>query len=170
MEIKPVTDLSPYFGQLCTLLSATVAEGASIGFHHPLDPEIGAAYWHGVQKDTSAGTRLTLIAFEGGQVSGCVQLALAGKDNALHRAEVEKLMVHPSTRGKGLGRKLMLALEDAANHAGRTLIMLDTRTGDIAEGLYGRMGYELAGKIPGFTLEADGSFDGTSIFYKQLNT
>jgi acetyltransferase len=169
MEIKPVLDLTPYQAPLFDLLAATVEDGASIGFLHPVYKDIGNAYWRSVQKDVLAGTRILLLALSEDALVGSVQLALAGKENARHRVEVEKLMVHPDARGSGTGRKLMQALEATTRAAGRSLIMLDTRTDDIAEGLYHRLGYQLVGKVPGFTLEADGRQDGTSIFYKHLS-
>ena len=51
----------------------------------------------------------------------------------------------------------------------RSLLTLDTRTGDSAEPLYASLGYETAGIIPGYCLDAHGPmFDATTIMYKQL--
>ena len=53
----------------------------------------------------------------------------------------------------------MLAIAD-----GRTLLVLDTREGDAANALYQSLGYQVAGRIPGFVRSADGHLD-TAIFY-----
>ena len=45
----------------------------------------------------------------------------------------------------------MEAAERVTREEGRTLITLDTRTGDSAEGLYLSLGYVVAGVIPDFS-------------------
>ena len=54
--------------------------------------------------------------------------------------------------------------------AGRSLITLDTRTGDRAEPLYASLGYVTVGVIPGFSRDSHDAhrLDGTTIMYKQL--
>lgn len=99
---------------------------------------------------------------------GAVQLALCGKTNGRHRAEMEKLMVLQTARGKGVGRALMQAMEQGAHAAGRSLLVLDTRAGDVASHLYRQLGYLEAGQIPSFARNADGSLAATVIFYKPL--
>ncbi len=82
-----------------------------------------------------------------------------------------KLMVHREFRGRGLGRLLMQAAEDEARlRHGRTLLVLDTRRGDISERLYRSMGYVEAGVIPGYARSSGptGELHDTVIFYKHL--
>jgi hypothetical protein len=62
----------------------------------------------------------------------------------------------------------MDAVESAAREAGRTLLVLDTRQGDIAEELYLSLGYTLAGVIPQYARSANGELHATSLFYKLL--
>jgi ribosomal protein S18 acetylase RimI-like enzyme len=59
------------------------------------------------------------------------------------------LLVHPSWRRKGIGRAMMMALENEARAAGKTLLVLDTREGDSSNDLYRALGYREAGRIPG---------------------
>lgn len=98
-----------------------------------------------------------------------MQLSLAGKSNAQHRAEVEKLMVHTRHRGKGISKQLLSQLEIEAKQQKRTLLVLDTRLGDIASDLYKRMGYTEAGRIPNFALSANGKLEPTIYFYKSIS-
>ncbi|WP_241114278.1 GNAT family N-acetyltransferase, partial [Achromobacter insuavis] len=90
--------------------------------------------------------------------------------NQPHRAEIRKLLVHPDFRRRGIARELMQAAEAAAVTAGRSLITLDTRTGDNAEPLYTSLGYRTVGVIPGFARDArdPNRLDGTTIMYKPL--
>ena len=79
-------------------------------------------------------------------------------------------MVHPGFRRRGIARALMAELERLASQRGRSLLTLDTRTGDQAEPLYASLGYQTAGIIPGYcrdTLDA-GRLDPTTIMYKVL--
>lgn len=82
-----------------------------------------------------------------------------------------KLLVHPKGRRRGLARELMEELEKVARGEGRTLITLDTRTGDAAEPLYRSMGYQLAGIIPRYACDPAGrQLEPTSILYKDLSS
>jgi ribosomal protein S18 acetylase RimI-like enzyme len=116
-----------------------------------------------------AGNRILLAAIEEPDtMAGAVQIELASKANAQHRAEVQKLMVRTDQRGQGLGRELMDMVESVARAAGRTLLVLDTRQGDIAEQLYLSLGYTLAGVIPQYARSVNGELHAISLFYKQL--
>ncbi|MDR6675978.1 GNAT family N-acetyltransferase [Pseudomonas oryzihabitans] len=160
-----------YLDDLQGLLSDCVALGASIGFILPLADAASRAFWTdtvipGVEK----GTRLLFAAKRQGRVVGSVQLLLDTPANQPHRAEVAKLLVHPEQRRQGIARALMLALEDAARTQGRELLTLDTRSDDHAEPLYLSLGYTVAGRIPGYALDAVQTTrrDSTTLMYKTL--
>ncbi|WP_299795493.1 GNAT family N-acetyltransferase [uncultured Shewanella sp.] len=154
--------------ELSSLLIDCVESGASVGFIHPFVHTDAMAYWEGVEADMSSGIRKLILAHDGDKVLGSVQLCMADKRNAQHRAEVEKLMVRTCARGKGIAKKLMLKLEPLALELDRTLIVLDTRKGDVASTLYLNLGYSFAGEIPNFALSSDGEYEATVLFYKEL--
>jgi ribosomal protein S18 acetylase RimI-like enzyme len=82
---------------------------------------------------------------------------------------VSKLLVDPEFRRRGLARALMVAIERRAAGLGRSLLTLDTRTGDKAEPLYASLGYETAGVIPGYCRDPfEDRLDSTTIMYKTL--
>lgn len=153
---------------LAEALAACVADGASIGFLPPFDVEAASAWWEGVEAHLRSGARRLFVARQEQGLVGAVQLILDGPANGSHRAEIAKLVVHPHARRQGLGRKLMQAAEDAAVRAGRTLIVLDTRTGDPSETLYRGMGYQVAGVIPDYARSTDGTLAPTTILYKPI--
>jgi ribosomal protein S18 acetylase RimI-like enzyme len=157
--------LLPY---LIHLLQDAVASGASVGFLAPLSAEEAQNYWSTVFEEIAQDTCVLLVAREAGQIVGSVQLALAMKPNAQHRAEVQKLFVLSSQRRRGIGRALMQRVEQVARDAGRTLLVLDTRQGDSAEQLYRTLGYCEVGTIPAYARSVSGTLDGTVIFYKNL--
>ena len=154
---------------LVTLLQDAVDSGASLGFLPPLDAGEATAYWATVIDDVREGSRLLLVApgADGGIV-GSVQLDLALRANARHRAEVTKLMVHRAARRRGIGRALMVELEAHARQLGRTTLVLDTREGDPSERLYRALGYTFVGAIPRYARSAGGALDPTAIYYKLL--
>ena len=162
--------LETRLGELGALLHACVAAGASVNFIWPFAPAEAEAFWERkVLPAVRAGTRTVFIAESAGRILGTVQLDADTPPNQAHRAEVAKLLVHPDARRRGIARTLMNAVEERARTLGRTLITLDTRTGDFAEPLYASMGYVAAGTIPGYCLDPAGArLDATTIMYKAL--
>jgi acetyltransferase len=154
--------------QLTALLQDAVDSGASLGFLPPLAPEVVEDYWAGVLREMAQGARILLVATEAGEIMGAAQLELASRQNALHRAEVQKLFVHRRFRNRGIARLLMSAVESAALEAGRTLLVLDTQRGSVAEQLYAKYGYTRAGIIPQYARSADGILHDTVLFYRLL--
>ncbi|MGI9372186.1 MAG: GNAT family N-acetyltransferase, partial [Hyphomicrobiales bacterium] len=72
-------------------------------------------------------------------------------------------------RGQGVAHGLMVLLEEEARRLKKTLITLDTRTGDKAEKLYGTLGFAQAGIIPNFALDPDcENTHATTYMYKEL--
>ena len=154
--------------RLCDILTACVAEGAGVSFLPPLARETARRFWRGIAKDVAAGSRIVLGAWVDGELSGTVMLGFPGAENQPHRADVQKLMVHPAARRAGVARALMQRLEHEAARAGRYLLVLDTRAGDRAERLYRSMGWNEVGRIPGYALKPDRTPDDTLFFWKSV--
>jgi ribosomal protein S18 acetylase RimI-like enzyme len=112
--------------------------------------------------------RILLAAFLDSQLVGTVQILVSMPPNQPHRADIAKLLVLRSARGKGIGRRLMEHAEEVSRLAGKTLLVLDTATGDRAEALYIRLGWTKLGVIPGYAMYPDGRWSDTSIFWKRL--
>ena len=158
-------------GEFSALLRACVHDGASISFIMPFSIDEAEAFWRGkVLPGVAAGSSLLLVAETEGRIAGSVQLDHDTPPNQPHRAEVRKLLVHPDFRRRGLARALMTKLEAHARLLRRSLLTLDTRTGDRAEPLYASLGYQTVGVIPNFCRDpfAADKLDGTTIMYKAL--
>jgi acetyltransferase len=153
---------------LIELLKDAVDSGASVGFLPPLSRDEANEYWQFALLEIEEGTRILIVAFDGDQVVGSAQLALALKPNALHRAEVQRVIVHRSHRRRGIGEQLMREIEDVARRERRTLLVLDTREGDPSELLYQKLGYTKGGVIPRYARSADGSLHATVLYYRDL--
>lgn len=153
---------------LCDLLCDAVDSGASIGFMPPMNSLGALAYWYSVREAIDSESRLLFAAFDDEGAVGTVQLELAMRANAVHRAEVMKLMVHRRARRSGVGTSLMLAMEKEARLLERPLLVLDTRKGDPSEALYIKLGYNVVGEIPYYARSADRELHTTVFFYKLL--
>jgi GNAT superfamily N-acetyltransferase len=142
---------------LSQILAYSVAEGAAISFMAPLSLEAATLFWsRDVQPEVIAGRRILFGAERDGDFLGSVQLITAMPPNQPHRCEIAKMIVHPRSRRLGIGRALMNRALDRARELGKTLVTLDTRTGDVAEPLYASVGFEVAGVIPDFAWDPDG--------------
>ena len=152
---------------LAGVLLYCVAGGASVSFMASLTREEAEAFFGNAVREVEQGRCILLAAFHGDELVGTVQIVAAAAPNQPHRADVAKLLVHRSARGSGVGRSLMEAVEDAARNSGKTLLVLDTTTGDSAERLYARLGWTRLGVIPNYALYPDGRPCATTVFYKK---
>lgn len=155
---------------LTNLIKACVDDGASVSFVLPFPIADAESFWtKKVAPAVANGGRVLLVASAGEKLVGSVQIDLDMPPNQHHRAEVSKLLVHPSFRRRGIARDLMARLETEVKRRGRTLITLDTRTGDKAEALYTSIGYAVAGVIPKYARDPkEDRLDATTYMYKLL--
>lgn len=149
---------------LAELLVAAVADGASIGWVDPPGVDEAVDFWRGAVRPDNH----LLLAELDGRVVGTAQLASATRANSLHRAEVNKLIVHPDYHRRGIGRALMAELERLAAELGKTMLYLDTREGDPSNHLYLAAGWTECGRIPAWCTGADGGLAATVFYYKLL--
>ena len=152
---------------LALVLIDCVEGGASVSFMHPLSLPKGVAFWRRVARDVESGARALLVAEDSTGIIGTVQVVLAQPENQPHRAEVSKMLVHRRARRRGIGALLMRSAEDLALQCGKSLLILDTASGD-AERLYVRLGWTLAGIIPDYALWPEGGLCSTSFYYRRL--
>ncbi|HEX6761206.1 MAG TPA: GNAT family N-acetyltransferase [Gaiellaceae bacterium] len=153
---------------LAAVLADCVAGGASVSYMEPFAHADARAAFEGFAAEVDAGRRILLAAFTGGDVVGTVQVDLAVPPNQPHRGEIAKLLVHRAARGRGIAELLMEHAEREARREDKTLLILDTVTGDAAERLYTRLGWQRVGVIPGYALYPDGRPCDTTVFYKSI--
>ncbi len=154
--------------QLSYILIDAIDSGASVSFLGPLSRADASAFWSIVADGIAHGERVVLGAFEGAELVGTAQLVVDTPPNQPHRADIAKVLVHRRARNRGIGRRLMEALEVEARARGKTLLTLDTLTGGAAERLYLTCGYVRVGTIPDYAMLPSGGSAATTIFYKRL--
>ncbi|MFN3830816.1 MAG: GNAT family N-acetyltransferase [Allorhizobium sp.] len=169
-DIRPLSkdDALAALPDLCDTLADCVEGGASLGFMSPFSPKDGEAFWRGVAEAVGRGEVLLYGAFVEDRLVGTVQVGFALKPNQPHRGDLMKLLVHRDARGLGLSKALMAAAEKGSAAAGRSLLVLDTAAGELAEGLYEKLGWQRSGMIPNYALFPDGRFCDTVIFWKTV--
>jgi GNAT superfamily N-acetyltransferase len=170
IEIRRLTptELEQRLDGLAAVLADCVAGGASVSYLAPFSHADARAAFAAFAADAAAGRRLVLAAFAGGEVVGTVQVVWALPPNQPHRADIAKLLVHRSARRRGIAQLLMEHAEAEARAEGKTLLVLDTVTGDAAERLYLRLGWNRVGVIPGYALYPDGRPCDTTVFWKNI--
>lgn len=153
---------------LAAVLVDCVEGGASVSYLAPFSHEAARGEFAVWADEVEQGRRLLLAAFVDGELVGTVQVVFAWPPNQPHRADIAKLLVRRSARRRGVAERLMEQAEAHAHREGRTLLVLDTVTGDAAERLYRRLGWTTVGVIPGYALYPDGRPCDTTVFWKSL--
>lgn len=150
------------------ILKACVDAGASVSFMPPFALTDAEAFYRRKAREIAAGQRVVLAAWVDGVLAGTLMLDLNMPPNQMHRLDLQKMLVSPGMRRRGLASALLQVAEAQAVLAGRRLMVLDTATGSAGEAAYRARGWQEAGQIPEFAYNADGSLGGTTFFYKML--
>lgn len=162
------TQAQQLLGELTDVLQGCVADGASVGFIDAQDDEVMTRFWQQRIASITSGDSELLVARQHGRIVATVIISRSGMPNGRHRAEISKLLVHPQARRQGIARDLMQRAERRARAQGKTLLVLDTRSGDVASDLYRSLGWQVAGSIPCYAESTAGVLDATTYMYKVL--
>jgi GNAT superfamily N-acetyltransferase len=167
--VRAVTadEFPPLVPALVDLLIDTVDDRAALGFLPPVVPATAWRYWTSLGPELAAGSRVLVGVFCDGQVAGSGQLWLPSLPNARHRAEVQKVFVSRTLRGRGVGASLMAVLHLSARQRGRSLLLLNARRA-VADRFYKPLGYKEVGVIPGYALGPNGTRIDTTALYFEL--
>jgi GNAT superfamily N-acetyltransferase len=163
-----IDELHAELDRLAAVLLDCVEGGASVSYMAPFSHELARKAFRDFALEAEHGRRLILAAFADADLVGTVQVILALPPNQPHRGEIAKLLVRRSARRRGIAGLLMERAEAEARAEGKTLLVLDTVTGDDAERLYERLGWTRVGVIPGYALYPDGRPCSTTIFWKSV--
>ena len=161
-------ELRERLDDLARVLHDCVSGGASVGYVWPFEVQDARREYERFADEVDARRRLLLAAFDGDELVGTVQVVLAFPPNQPHRGEIARMLVHRSARRRGIAGALLAAAEEEARRAGKTLLVLDAVTGGDAARLYEREGWTVVGDVPDFALYPDGTYCGTTYFWKRV--
>ncbi len=172
IEIKQLStaQAQPLLAALSDVLQDCVADGASVGFVDAQDRAVIERFWQDKIASLAGGDNQLLVAYQQNTVVATVMLSFSAMPNGRHRAEISKLLVHPRARRQGIARRLMQQAEQLAAAQGKTLLVLDTRSGDAATDLYLSLDWQIAGSIPHYAESVAGELDATTVMYKCLSS
>ena len=154
-------------GELAEVLADCVEGGASVSFMLPYSRDDAAAFFETVIASVARDETVLVVAKLHGRIVGSVQLGVDMPPNQPHRGDIKKLLVHRAARRHGLGGALMQRAEAEAKARGRTLLVLDTASGD-AERIYQRGGWQRVGVVPDYAMWPQGGFCDTTFFWKRI--
>ena len=107
-------------------------------------PEEGATHFRLDPDEVAKGRGAFLVAYAGGKPIGCGAIRKLDSDTA----EIKRMYVVPESRGKGISKSILKALEEEARRLGVRRIVLETGERQIeAMALYTRAGFA---RIPPF--------------------
>ncbi|MFD3546176.1 GNAT family N-acetyltransferase [Streptomyces sp. NPDC058655] len=155
--LDPVVDPALRDGILELWADATNAGGA-IGFVPPVTADdIRPALAEQLAAVADGGSRLLVGRDGDGAVAATAFLTHNTHRLQLHWIWAYTVMVHPRHQGKGYGRALMAAAEEAARSIeGIDAIRLGCRGGYGLERFYAACGYKEVGRVPGAIRVAPG--------------
>ncbi|WP_336754926.1 GNAT family N-acetyltransferase [Pantoea sp. USHLN298] len=168
-QMLSATQAQQRLSELCDVLQGCVAQGASVGFIDAADQQAILRFWQNRIYSLASGNDELWVASQHGAIVATVMINNSAMPNGRHRAEISKLLVHPRARRQGIARQLMQQAEQRARQMGKTLLVLDTRSGDVASDLYRSLDWQVAGSIPFYAESTTGELDATTYMFKVLS-
>lgn len=99
-----------------------------------------------VESELSCRLSCWLVALEGDTLIGYV-----GSQTVLEETDMMNLAVHPEFRRRGIGEKLVAALEDVLRQRGSKALTLEVRASNApAIALYEKLGFQQVGRRPNY--------------------
>ncbi|QES43150.1 MULTISPECIES: GNAT family N-acetyltransferase [Streptomyces] len=169
-RLDPPVDAALRDGVLALWADVTNAGGA-VGFVPPTTPEeIRPEFVRHLAAMSEGRTRLLVGYDEDGAVAATAFLTHNTHRLMRHWIWLYTVMVHPRHQGKGYGRDLMAAVEDAARTLdGTDAIRLTCRGGTGLEHFYASCGYKEVGRVPGAIRVAPGDDRDDVVLLRQLS-
>ena len=152
---------------LCEATVAAIEDGGGFGWVKAPARTVLEAYWNGV---LLVPERALFVARLNGTACGAVQLVSPPRNNEAQSfaAQLTGNFLAPWSRGHGLARRLVEAVEEAARTAGFAVLNLDVRaTQEAAIGLYETMGFQRWGTHPAYA-RVDGRVIPGYFYFKRL--
>ena len=166
-----------YLASLRRLLQSCINDEpakSSIGFLAPLSDHSALEYWLSLLPSTfgsKPSTTLMVATYttEPDVVVATTQVGRMVKETHQYKGEIRKLLVHPSCRRAGVGKRMMDEAERVAKvDLGLDMLVLDTATETPARDFYARTGWTEWGVCPDYAKFADGRKADCSFFCKML--
>lgn len=153
---------------LCEATVAAIEDGGGFGWIKAPARQVLENYWNGV---LLVPERSLFAARLNGTICGSAQLVAPPRNNEAQAfaAQLTGNFLAPWSRGHGLARRMVEAVEDAARVAGFAVLNLDVRASqEAAIGLYESMGFTRWGTHPAYA-RVDGKVIQGHFYFKRLS-
>lgn len=166
--VELVTDLAGAdLHDLCDAAESAIADGGGFGWLRAPERHVMESYWRGV---LLVPERELFVARLDGVIAGSAQLQRAARNNEAQAyvGQLTTFFLAPWSRGHGLARRLIEAVEARAVAHGLKALALDVRaTQERAIQLYEAMGFQRWGTNPCYAL-VDGEWVSGHAYTKRL--
>jgi len=155
---------------ICELWADVSNAGGAVGFVPPVTTEDVRPELVKHLAALAEGRMRLLVAYDPeGEVAGTAFLSFNTHRLMRHWVWLYTVMLHPARQGRGEGRALMAAVEEAVRSMdGIRGIRLGCRGGLGLEHFYGSCGYKEVGRVPAAIKVADGDFRDDITMWLQL--
>lgn len=148
---------APTHAGLHTLVADVVGLGGAVGWLTVPEPAETRSWVDGL---LAGGARLVLARGDDGEVLACGSWRRLDAAVMRQNAEVNKVMVRPSARGRGLARRVVTALLADADADGVEVLTLGARGNNhAAVALYASLGFVVTGRLPDYIAVGEERFD-----------
>ncbi|MEV7805103.1 GNAT family N-acetyltransferase [Microbispora sp. NPDC088329] len=142
------------FEELLNCWAEVTDAGGAVGFVPPVTPEdirpTADRAFARTRAAAGPGAPDNLLVGFGDDGAPGAWLILGDNGSGLraHWRWLLRVMVHPKHQGKGYGRELLLAADDAARSLGLEALQLTCRGGTGVDRFYASVGYREVGRVP----------------------
>ncbi|KAK4545128.1 hypothetical protein LTR36_003679 [Oleoguttula mirabilis] len=181
MSLPPPTLYDPakhksLLPQIAQIQADCILQDNTLATFHPdkygrMDMQRVLHYWLANSKQVEQGTRAIILQFADDnkeELAGYVSVYMKVSETRPFLGVVEKMMVSPLHRRRGVARQVLGMLEEVAREKGRWLLELDTTVGSGAEFVYPKLGYKELGVVPNYGVDPKGNLVDGMYFYKDL--
>lgn len=162
MTARTITKIdADLLDQVAVLVAAAVGRGEAIGLVGPLTAaDYRAAYLDGLVDDAAQGDAGLVAVVEDGVVTGTAQWRRSAYKTRAVFAELDRVVVAPEHRGRGVATALVEAIAADAQEHGIELLALEVRGyNHSAIRIYERLGWRRTGKWENAVAVGDDRYD-----------
>jgi ribosomal protein S18 acetylase RimI-like enzyme len=142
------------------LVREVMAEGAALGWSGVPTEEQAAAWWRDLLAEVAAGRGAVSAAYDGGELVGLAEWRRYDLGPQTQNADLEKLLVARTGRGRGVGAALVEDQLAQARTAGVEVVTLQCRGNNHgAIRLYERLGFHEFGRLADFVASGSERWD-----------
>jgi ribosomal protein S18 acetylase RimI-like enzyme len=152
-------------GEIHRVMCAVVDQGGAVGYDTPPSPDDTRRWLDDVLESVRTNTAVFAVATVDGRVEAMGLWRRGSAPFFSHSAEVQKMMAHPSARGRGLGGLIMNALISSAHDKGIETLTLGVRGNNHgAIELYEQHGFREWGRLPNVIAVGNERYDDVRMY------